>query len=373
MLLAGSVVAGTTTYAADPIATTVPTSCDQLEGVAHRGLHLDDAVDENTLAAFDAAIARGFSVETDVWPDAQDKLWVFHDENIARATGLRARNIDEMTSDEVAQLTYEKAGTPVLSFDDLAVWLAEHPEVPTYIEPKVRLTKASYDAAGQPIPPEERTAVNVPGQIAQTITDIDRASTTWVTAFNTDLHEERPLHPAFPDLRLLDKTQSDDPTAPEPQPQPIADAGFDTVALRANDMDPRFVERFHELGIRVQGANSTRYRVWRSTFLAGADAQLSNNPAGALRYCRAGFEAPMINRFSPRVSTAPVTLRVRGTGFRSTTQVRLGRRPMPFRVDSNRVLRVRVTRRARGLSRLRITNQWGTSVSDTTFRRVRPG
>jgi len=58
--------------------------------IAHRGLHdLQAGVPENSMAAFDAAIAAGHPIELDVQQLADGTLIVFHDPYLKRATGRR--------------------------------------------------------------------------------------------------------------------------------------------------------------------------------------------------------------------------------------------------------------------------------------------
>ena len=60
-----------------------------LEGryIAHRGLH-GDTIPENSLAAFRAAVARGFAVEIDIHITADGQLVVFHDDTLKRVCGV---------------------------------------------------------------------------------------------------------------------------------------------------------------------------------------------------------------------------------------------------------------------------------------------
>ncbi|RJY09705.1 glycerophosphodiester phosphodiesterase family protein [Aurantiacibacter aquimixticola] len=53
---------------------------------AHRGLHDADAP-ENSMAAFRAAIARGFGIECDLRVSADGRAMVFHDADLERLTG----------------------------------------------------------------------------------------------------------------------------------------------------------------------------------------------------------------------------------------------------------------------------------------------
>lgn len=55
--------------------------------IAHRGLHRGPTVPENSLRAFENAIAQGYPIEMDVQLLADGELAVFHDKTLARLTG----------------------------------------------------------------------------------------------------------------------------------------------------------------------------------------------------------------------------------------------------------------------------------------------
>lgn len=63
--------------------------------VAHRGLHKGTAVPENSLAAFEAAIAAHHPIELDVQLMADGHLVVFHDRDLKRLTGKKGRIADQ--------------------------------------------------------------------------------------------------------------------------------------------------------------------------------------------------------------------------------------------------------------------------------------
>lgn len=54
---------------------------------AHRGLW-DDEVPENSLAAFGKAVEAGYGVELDLQLSSDGEVFVFHDENLSRMTGI---------------------------------------------------------------------------------------------------------------------------------------------------------------------------------------------------------------------------------------------------------------------------------------------
>ncbi|MBE9140101.1 glycerophosphodiester phosphodiesterase [Nodosilinea sp. LEGE 07088] len=63
--------------------------------IAHRGLHRGRTVPENSLAAFEAAIATNHPIELDVQLLADGHLAVFHDRDLRRLTGKKARLADQ--------------------------------------------------------------------------------------------------------------------------------------------------------------------------------------------------------------------------------------------------------------------------------------
>ncbi|MGB3202032.1 MAG: glycerophosphodiester phosphodiesterase family protein [Nodosilinea sp.] len=67
--------------------------------VAHRGLHQGTAVPENSLAAFEAAIAANHPIELDVQLLADGHLAVFHDRDLKRLTGYKGRIADQTLGD----------------------------------------------------------------------------------------------------------------------------------------------------------------------------------------------------------------------------------------------------------------------------------
>lgn len=69
--------------------------------IAHRGLH--GSAPENSMRAFEAAVAAGYAIETDVRLTKDGVLVVFHDDSLLRMTGANKRVID-CTADELSAL-----------------------------------------------------------------------------------------------------------------------------------------------------------------------------------------------------------------------------------------------------------------------------
>jgi glycerophosphoryl diester phosphodiesterase len=71
--------------------------------VAHRGLWSPGGAPENSLAAFQAACAAGYGIELDVQLSADGEAMVFHDDNLARMTGVEGR-IGDRTAADLSEL-----------------------------------------------------------------------------------------------------------------------------------------------------------------------------------------------------------------------------------------------------------------------------
>ena len=71
--------------------------------VAHRGLWSPDGAPENSLGAFQAACAAGYGIELDVQLSADGEAMVFHDEDLARMTGVPGR-LSDRTAAELSEL-----------------------------------------------------------------------------------------------------------------------------------------------------------------------------------------------------------------------------------------------------------------------------
>lgn len=71
--------------------------------IAHRGIHNNDDIPENTILAFSKAIEKNIPIEFDIQITKDNKLIVFHDENINRLTNID-KNIQDMTYDEIKKI-----------------------------------------------------------------------------------------------------------------------------------------------------------------------------------------------------------------------------------------------------------------------------
>ena len=85
--------------------------------IAHRGLHDRSAGrPENSMAAFDAAVARGYAIELDVQPSADGVAMAFHDDRLDRLTDATGP-VERLTADALSRLTLRggTAGIPRLA------------------------------------------------------------------------------------------------------------------------------------------------------------------------------------------------------------------------------------------------------------------
>ncbi len=83
--------------------------------IAHRGLH-GNGIPENSLRAFEAAVAAGYAVETDVRLAKDGALVIFHDDTLLRMTG-DGRKVIERTLKELGELRLDGTDA-ILSFPE---------------------------------------------------------------------------------------------------------------------------------------------------------------------------------------------------------------------------------------------------------------
>ena len=71
--------------------------------IAHRGIHNNLNIPENSIKSFKRAISKNIPIELDIHLTSDDKLVVFHDDNLIRMTGLY-KKIRKCTYDEISKL-----------------------------------------------------------------------------------------------------------------------------------------------------------------------------------------------------------------------------------------------------------------------------
>jgi glycerophosphoryl diester phosphodiesterase len=87
--------------------------------IAHRGLH-DAAAGriENTMAAFDAAMAEDYAIECDLQSSADGEAMVFHDRTLDRLTMVRGR-VSSLKSGELKKIEFKKGKERMPRLDQL--------------------------------------------------------------------------------------------------------------------------------------------------------------------------------------------------------------------------------------------------------------
>ena len=71
--------------------------------IAHRGVHNNIDIPENSIKAFKKALDNKYNIEFDIHVTKDNKLVVFHDDNLKRMTGLN-KKIEDLTLDEIRSL-----------------------------------------------------------------------------------------------------------------------------------------------------------------------------------------------------------------------------------------------------------------------------
>lgn len=101
---------------------------------AHRGLYSNDQlIPENSLAAFDRAIENNYGIELDISYTKDNKLVVFHDDNLLRMTGLN-KKISDCTMEELQELRLRNTDYKIPTLNEV-LKLVEG-QVPLIIEVK---------------------------------------------------------------------------------------------------------------------------------------------------------------------------------------------------------------------------------------------
>jgi len=103
--------------------------------IAHRGLHDGVSVIENTAAAFTAAIAGGFAIETDLQISADGEAMVHHDFALGRLT-LGSRQLAAMTAAGLKDVPFKNTADRIMTLPEFLALVAGR--TPLMIELKSR-------------------------------------------------------------------------------------------------------------------------------------------------------------------------------------------------------------------------------------------
>lgn len=71
--------------------------------IAHRGVHNNKDIPENSILAFKKALKKKYPIEFDIQLTKDNKLIIFHDNNLKRMTGIN-KEIQELTYNEVKDI-----------------------------------------------------------------------------------------------------------------------------------------------------------------------------------------------------------------------------------------------------------------------------
>ncbi|WP_323716322.1 glycerophosphodiester phosphodiesterase family protein [Paracoccus aminovorans] len=115
--------------------------------LAHRGLH-GPGVPENSMAAFRAAIARGYGIECDIQRALDDTPMVFHDYDLARLTGEARGTVAASTPAQLARLRLMGSGEGIPTLADMLAEVAGR--VPLLIEIKDPTADSGPDVGALP-------------------------------------------------------------------------------------------------------------------------------------------------------------------------------------------------------------------------------
>lgn len=85
--------------------------------IAHRGLHTD-LIPENSLLSFQKALEKDYSIEFDLTITKDEKVVVFHDDNLFRLCGVN-KNIEEVEYSYLKELKLLNSEETVPLFEDL--------------------------------------------------------------------------------------------------------------------------------------------------------------------------------------------------------------------------------------------------------------
>jgi glycerophosphoryl diester phosphodiesterase len=230
--------------------------------IGHRGD--SSAAPENTVEAFDAAVAAGCDlIEIDLRRTADGAAAVIHDESALRTTGIDApvasiSSADLGAADAGSWFGAAFAGARVPMFGEVAEWGAAHPDVGWLVELKGR-----WSAGG----------------LAGTVAAIRRcglAGRTILQSFEPDtVAAAREAAPDLPRALLVWGRQ--DPDALVERLEGLEAAGCNPIGTLPNAM-PRLAARLRECGYSAFPWTLDEPDEWGAAGVAGVDGVITNRP-----------------------------------------------------------------------------------------------
>jgi glycerophosphoryl diester phosphodiesterase len=231
------------------------TLCAELEIQAHRGYHYG-RIDQNTVRSFDEANARGYTIETDVWADAQGQLWIYHDRDVSKlSTGTGF--IDQMTTTQVAALRYKKAGSPLPKFEEaVAAWTAYPNHQRIYIEPKQQSTIAS---------------------MARQLQAAGLDDNTWFVGYWDFVVRNQREGNFSPDFNTMPKSST--------YYEPSRWAGHEALMTGVASMTTDRVAAYDDAGLEVQHFRNNTTTAWERAIRLNFDAIMTDRPNELKAFC----------------------------------------------------------------------------------------
>lgn len=86
--------------------------------IAHRGVHNNKDIPENSMLAFSKAIEKNYAIEFDIEITKDDKLIIHHDDSLFRMTGVN-RKVEDMTLDEIRKLNLLGTNEKIPTFKEV--------------------------------------------------------------------------------------------------------------------------------------------------------------------------------------------------------------------------------------------------------------
>jgi len=110
--------------------------------IAHRGLYDNKTIPENSLAAFQKSIEKGYPIELDLRLMKDNNIAVFHDNNLYRMTGAKG-HIHKMNKQNLSSLRLLGTEEKIPLFEEMLELVAG--KVPLIIELKSRLLPGIFE------------------------------------------------------------------------------------------------------------------------------------------------------------------------------------------------------------------------------------
>ena len=115
--------------------------------LAHRGLH-NDIYPENSLGAFENAMAHGFAIELDVRVTKDGSLVIFHDSNLQRMCGVNS-NIADLTLSDIKECRLLNSEFAIPTLEEVLDLVQGNTPIMIELKPvsrKMKITNKVYDA-----------------------------------------------------------------------------------------------------------------------------------------------------------------------------------------------------------------------------------